>query len=431
MADFLVLLAKTNLAMAGAILIVALLRRPMRVAFHAPVAYALWLLVPAAALTSLLPPRVVAIAAHPVNVQIPVAMTQALPTPLVAQAAPFDWSLLSFVAWVIGAGAMLFFMARQQRQFHKAERLGAAGPAVTGFLRPRIVIPSGFATQFSAPEQAAILAHEKAHLARQDARINAVVALLRCLCWFNPLVQLGALWLRKDQELACDAAAMKRVSRVDYANALLKSQMRVMALPLGCSWPGGEHPLTERVALLKRSPPSVARQAAGAALVLSLTLLAGVGAWAAQPAQTKPGPLAKVWIANVVADKSLSGTDNKPISPKFFYGESIEPGAPAFFMTLEADRQEKSNGNRWLGHVVMHFPFGMAQADSASQDWPTDKTITLRGNVTLMSGVGILRGQKLVFDARTGAMNLDGKIMPSGMPKYVPCTKDSKNCKRF
>ena len=45
------LLAKINLAMAGATLVVGLLRRPMRTAFHAGIAYGLWLLVPAAMLT--------------------------------------------------------------------------------------------------------------------------------------------------------------------------------------------------------------------------------------------------------------------------------------------------------------------------------------------------------------------------------------------
>ena len=74
MADFLFLLAKINLAIAGAILIVALLRCPMRAAFHVHVAYALWLLVPAAALASLLPPRIIDVTAPPflAAAQIPV-----------------------------------------------------------------------------------------------------------------------------------------------------------------------------------------------------------------------------------------------------------------------------------------------------------------------------------------------------------------------
>jgi len=259
MTDFLFMLAKINLAMAAGIVTVGLLRRPMRAVFHATVAYALWLLVPVAMLATLLPPRIVAvtatlpIAAHPAGTQIPAALGSARQA---VQALPFDGSMALFAVWIAGMGAMLLYLARAQHQFHKAERLGAAGPAVVGFINPRIVVPSGFALQFNAPEREAILAHEKIHLARQDARLNGIVALLRCLNWFNPLVHLGALWFRRDQELACDTAALAHVSRVDYANALLKSQMRAVTLPLGCAWPASEHPLTERVALLKRQMPT-------------------------------------------------------------------------------------------------------------------------------------------------------------------------------
>jgi hypothetical protein len=190
-------------------------------------------------------------AAEPVPPQIPLFTGPVLPSQFSSPEAGFDWNLLLFASWAVGVIAMLSSMAWAQIQFRKAERQGVAGPAVAGFFKPRIVIPADFAARFSPSEQAAVLAHEQAHLARQDARINAVVALLRCLCWFNVLVHLGALWLRRDQELACDAAALNRVPRIDYANALVKSHMPGAVSPLGCGWPGSEHPLTERVALLK------------------------------------------------------------------------------------------------------------------------------------------------------------------------------------
>lgn len=421
MADFLFVLAKINLAMAAAILMVALLRRPIRAAFHAPVAYALWLLVPAAALACLLPPRMVTIAAHPVPVQIPLVTGYALQTGIAAHQASFDWSLLLFAAWAVGVAAMLSTMAWAQFKFHKAERQGVAGPAVAGFFRPRIVIPAGFSAQFSASEQVAVLAHEQAHLTRQDARVNAAVALLRCLCWFNPLMHVGAMWLRRDQELACDSAALTQVSRIDYVNALVKSQMRAVVSPLGCAWPGAEHPLTERVALLKFGPPGPARRWTGMGAVAVLTLFAGLGAWAAQPAHS--------------AGKSFTG--------KIFYARQVDDNGPAFFMSLESGQDDKFNGppkdkfNVQHDHVLLHFPYGMAQADDASMDFKDEanlaehKTITLKGNVRLLIGwddlPGGQRGETLVFDARTGMLDLDGKSFPSGMPKYVPCTK---NCKR-
>jgi beta-lactamase regulating signal transducer with metallopeptidase domain len=422
MTDFLLVLTKINLAISVAILIVALLRRPLRAAFHASVAYALWLLVPAAALASLLPPRVISVAVHPVHLPIAIVAGHVPQTQLSAPASAFDGTSLLFAAWAVGAAAMLFAMARAQLRFRKAERRGAAGPAVVGFLRPRIVIPAGFSAEFSAAEQTAILAHERAHLARQDARINAAMALLRCLCWFNPLVHIGAMWLRRDQELACDAAALRHVPRIDYANALLKSQMRPMALPLGCAWPGAEHPLTERVRLLKAPLPGRARRVAGMGTVLVLTLFAGLGAWAAQPAQSGPAP-------------------HNGFTGKFFYTQKAGDGGASFLLTLESNQADEftmgaeKSTTAQRNHIVMHFPFGMAQADDAKLDFRNDtnladhKSITLKGHVRVVSGPDIIhggqQGETLVFDARTGLLTLDGKTMPSGMPNYVyePCAE--------
>lgn len=308
MTDVLLALGKVNLAMAAAIILVSLLRRPLRAQFGAPIAYAIWFLVPIAGMAILLPPRVVA--SEPVYVtpvHVPVAPASVMghiahsalgvtdqlagqgalillmPPHASAYAMP-DTALLLFVAWALGTLLMALYLTRLQLRFSAAAQRGKAGPAVLGFITPRIVMPDGFQTQFTAQEQAAILAHERVHLARQDARINALAALLRCLCWFNPFVHLGARWLRIDQELACDASAVAAgISRRDYAKALLKSQLVVTSLPLGCNWPGAQHPLIERIALLKRKPPGTARRLAGASLVLLAATLAGLSAWAAQP----------------------------------------------------------------------------------------------------------------------------------------------------
>src|SRR5690606_36008933 len=101
------------------------------------------------------------------------------------------------------------------------------GPAVAGVLHPRIITPADFEERFEREERKVIIAHETIHLANNDARINAIIALLRCLCWFNPLVHVGAHLMRIDQELACDATVIERhpKSRAIYAAALLKAQL--------------------------------------------------------------------------------------------------------------------------------------------------------------------------------------------------------------
>ena len=56
-ADLLGLLVRLVLVVSAAIVIVLALRAPMRAAFGARIAYALWLLVPIAALAALMPAR--------------------------------------------------------------------------------------------------------------------------------------------------------------------------------------------------------------------------------------------------------------------------------------------------------------------------------------------------------------------------------------
>jgi beta-lactamase regulating signal transducer with metallopeptidase domain len=362
MSAFLLLLVKINLAMGAAIVLVSLLRRPLRAQFGAPIAYAVWFLVPIAGIASLFPPRVAAPVPAPVvqvpvafvstqmpvafmSTQVPVAFTSvtgkiahsalrvteqltgqnasvlAVPPSASAFAMP-DPALPLFVAWALGTLLMALYLTLLQLRFHTAVRLREAGPAVLGFLRPSIVTPDGFQERFTPQEQAAILAHEQVHLARQDARVNALAAFLRCICWFNPLIHFGARWMRIDQELACDATTVAgAISRRDYANALLKSQMMITVLPLGCDWPGPQHPLIERIALLKRKPPDAGRSFVGMGLVMVAAVSAGFGAWAAQPPvaaktiPTKPASMVLAKIPAMVAAPRQTVVDAGPDQP--------------------------------------------------------------------------------------------------------------------
>jgi beta-lactamase regulating signal transducer with metallopeptidase domain len=393
MTDFLFFLVKTNLEAGAAIVAIALLRGPVRAVFRASIAYGLWLLVPAVVLAGLLPPQPVTPAPMQ-QIRLVIGQHMALAAP---QLVTGGGSWLLVLAWAAGASAMALYLLKLQRDFHRAERAGLAGPAVTGFFVPRIVLPADFVARFSMPEQAAILAHEKAHLARQDGRINALVALLRCLCWFNPLVHVASAWLRRDQELACDAAALRSVSRLDYANALIRAQVPMAALPLGCGWPGAEHPLTERVTLLARPAPCAVRRWVGRGVVALVMASGGAAAWAQQQTDAVP----------------VMGTPGR-------FGLTVTKRAggdgPVFYLTISgAKLQENADGSSRLSNAVaMQFPYGTVEADDAAIT--RAGVVTLTQHVKLQYGEKVMRGDKLVFDSGTGQLQMDGKQMPSGMP---------------
>lgn len=277
-ADLLLGLIHVNVAGGAAILAVLLLRKPVRLMFGAHAGYWLWTAVPLAAFASLLPAPVSVGATGPSS-----ALLEGL-----GRAAP---SILA--VWLIGAVIGAGLLAMGQWRFHKRSQAGQAGPAIFGVLFPRIVLPSDFTQRFTEQEQAVILSHERAHLARDDAQANAALALAQCLFWFNPLIHIAAWHARLDQELACDATVMARYpkARRQYAEAMLKTQLGDDSLPLGCSWAAGSiHPLEARIGMLKRKTPTVRRLRAGLLVVAVLAATAGFGAWRLQPHRAPDEP---------------------------------------------------------------------------------------------------------------------------------------------
>jgi beta-lactamase regulating signal transducer with metallopeptidase domain len=292
-AEILPILLRATLAASAAILVVLLLRRPLRTAFGAGVAYGFWLLVPIAMLASFLPPRVIfaetpAVASIEANTERSVATN----TETVAVAAPrFDQfafpeiepSLVLLTLWLTGVVFSMMLLLYGQRRFMR--NADAAGPAVVGIVFPRIVLPADFEQRYTPAERDLVIAHERAHIEAFDAEINALAALAQCLNWFNPLFHIARAALRVDQELACDARVMARhagAKRV-YAEAMLKTQLAAHAVPLGCQWPPiGAQPLKERITMLARPRPNSFRIALGATLCTAAIFAAGTLAWATQ-----------------------------------------------------------------------------------------------------------------------------------------------------
>lgn len=298
--EFIVVLIRCSAVTGVAVLIALAMRRPLRRWFGARAAYRLWLLVPIATGAALLPAS-----AQPIGgvLGIMTMSTLSAPAATISAVPAFDPQLLFLCIWLIGALAMLAGFVLQQRRYMRslgrlsgidARTLRAESsngcPALVGALRPRVVLPRDFETRYAPRERELVLAHERAHLRRGDAQINALVAALRCLQWFNPLVHFAASRFRFDQELACDAAVISHFpeARRCYADAMLKTQLvgqvwQELRLPAGCYWPSS-HPLKERIAMLKQPLPGRARAALGFGFAIALIGAGSYAAWAAQPA---------------------------------------------------------------------------------------------------------------------------------------------------
>src|ERR1051326_4806184 len=64
----------------------------------------------------------------------------------------------------------------------------AGSPALFGFLRPRLLLPSGLARSFSEEELRHVFLHELSHIKRKDILVGWLMTALQIVHWFNPLV---------------------------------------------------------------------------------------------------------------------------------------------------------------------------------------------------------------------------------------------------
>lgn len=107
-------------------------------------------------------------------------------------------------------------------------------PMLLKVFKPVLLLPRQFDT-LGAAEQALILAHEGAHLARRDPLLRLVSVLAQALLWFNPAMARLQVRLFWAQEAGCDGAVLATRSAADrrvYAGALVaqfRLQQRAVA----------------------------------------------------------------------------------------------------------------------------------------------------------------------------------------------------------
>lgn len=94
-------------------------------------------------------------------------------------------------------------------------------PAVVGWLRPLILLPTRIVTGLSDEELRAILAHELAHIRRHDYLVNLGQIVVENLLFYHPVVWWLSSRIRQERENCCDdIAAQTCGSRVTIARAL-------------------------------------------------------------------------------------------------------------------------------------------------------------------------------------------------------------------
>jgi beta-lactamase regulating signal transducer with metallopeptidase domain len=95
-------------------------------------------------------------------------------------------------------------------------------PAVTGVVRPVVLLPAA-ADTWAEADLAAVLIHELGHVARRDCLFNLLSDLATSIYWCNPIVRLAAGRMRAESERACDDRVLQGgADPGSYAHLLLR-----------------------------------------------------------------------------------------------------------------------------------------------------------------------------------------------------------------
>jgi len=94
-------------------------------------------------------------------------------------------------------------------------------PTIIGWLRPLILLPAGSLIGLTPGQLEAILAHELAHVGRNDYLVNAFQLVVETLMFYHPAVWWISRCIREEREHCCDDLVIRAGSdRVEYASAL-------------------------------------------------------------------------------------------------------------------------------------------------------------------------------------------------------------------
>jgi beta-lactamase regulating signal transducer with metallopeptidase domain len=241
----------TLLATTGLIVLVLILREPVRRHFGARVAYSLWL-IPAARL--LMPTLTTTVertvpASAPIQPFVPSVVAEPKLLAAVAEPGPSllaqlgGWQTILLTLW-LGVAIGLFIARMMDFRRERAAILGQAtqlarlgsirmvsspavsGPLAFGIFDRVIAVPADFDRRYAPHERRLALDHELAHHRSGDLVANFFAFVLLCLQWFNPLAWVAHAAFRFDQEAACDARVLDKVKaddRAEYGRAIAKA----------------------------------------------------------------------------------------------------------------------------------------------------------------------------------------------------------------
>ena len=204
-----------------------------------------------------------------------------------------DWARIAKTVWLAGAAALglvflavnLHFGKKLRRSRERVEETDAClpvyesgetdTPCLFGVAKPSIYVTPDTRTEAETLRYA--LAHEQTHYRHGDNLWAVLRGVCLALHWYNPLVWWAAELSRRDAELACDEATIRRIGeseRAAYGRTLIRMtcEKRPALLVTATMMTDSGKGLKERISLLVKKPKTAAYTAVAVLLIAGLSV---------------------------------------------------------------------------------------------------------------------------------------------------------------
>ena len=240
--------------------------------------------------------------------------------------------------WQRAAGRLAHAL-KLRRAVQLLESAAVEVPTVIGWLRPVVLLPAATLTGLSTEQMEMILAHELAHVRRNDFFVNLMQAVVETLLFYHPAVWWISHRIRVEREHCCDDVAVSVSGKpLVYARALTRlEELRVEDAQAFVAANGGS--LIGRIRRLAgtriESPNAPSRFVAGAALLtvlLALLIAPSLPLRGQQQKADTPTPKPQVSQTTVdVKAETADADDDMDAEPPEAEGvpEPPEPPTPA------------------------------------------------------------------------------------------------------
>jgi GWxTD domain-containing protein len=193
-------------------------------------------------------------------------------------------------------------------------------PTVVGWLRPAILIPIEAVTGWPAEQVTALLAHEMAHVLRNDFLVNLLQSVAEAVLFYHPAVWWISGQIRAERELCCDDLAVRVTDVASYSRALLALEsQRPSGFGQALAADGGSLKARIRRLVDPARPRENNLPGPAAAWAMTFLWLAGLGAATLQAGETQalvlpslkaPAPVASPAPLDINREAPLPGSNS-------------------------------------------------------------------------------------------------------------------------